>query len=116
MIWVTAERINAKPNESQIANKQGNHLSLCVSDNGRGLPVQDRQRICEPFFSTKETGLGLGLAISQRLIDAHDGELLALDREGGGAIFKIILPARFGIECEITDSPPRSEPIFRKEN
>ena len=54
---------------------------LRVTDNGRGLPKHDRDRIYEPFFSTKDTGLGLGLAISKRIIDAHGGELIAMDRE-----------------------------------
>jgi signal transduction histidine kinase len=69
-------------------------VSLRVSDNGRGLPAHDRDRIFEPFFSTKDTGLGLGLAISQRIVEAHGGELAALDREGDGAVFRIRLPLR----------------------
>ncbi len=69
---------------------------LCVADNGRGLPVEDRNRIFEPFFSTKETGLGLGLAISQRIVESHGGRLVAHDREGGGAVFEVHLPWRDG--------------------
>ena len=67
---------------------------LRVSDNGPGLPRDERDRIYEPFFSTKDTGLGLGLAISQRIIDAHGGQLVASDRRGGGAVFEIQLPLR----------------------
>ena len=103
-IWITAERISTESNESQRVGERRTRARLCVADNGRGLPKNDRQRIYEPFFSTKETGLGLGLAISQRLIESHDGELLSLDREGGGAIFEIILPAQSSVECEKT--PP----------
>lgn len=68
-------------------------VDLHVADDGRGLPANDRSRIYEPFFSTKETGLGLGLAISQRIVDAHGGQLIARDREEGGTIFKIMLPS-----------------------
>ena len=78
-------------------------VSLRVSDNGRGLPSHDRDRIFEPFFSTKDTGLGLGLAISQRIVEAHGGELAALDREGGGAVIQIRLPLRaIDEECHKT--------------
>ncbi len=79
---------------SDPTNGSQPYVCLRVGDNGRGLPAHDRDRIYEPFFSTKDTGLGLGLAISQRIIDAHGGELVALDREGGGAIFEIRLPLR----------------------
>ncbi len=74
-------------------------VSLRVSDNGHGLPARDRDRIFEPFFSTKDTGLGLGLAISQRIMEAHGGELVARDRAGGGAVFQIRLP------LQTTDDP-----------
>lgn len=95
--------IDARHDDDGLANVESNdgsqpYTRLRVADNGRGLPAHDRKRIYEPFFSTKDTGLGLGLAISQRIIDAHGGELIALDREGGGAIFEIRLPAQAG-EC-----------------
>lgn len=67
-------------------------IRVRVSDNGRGLPPEERDRIFEPFFSTKDTGLGLGLAISKRIMDAHGGTLVGRDREGGGAEFDICLP------------------------
>jgi signal transduction histidine kinase len=67
-------------------------ICLLVADNGRGLPADNRDRIYEPFFSTKETGLGLGLAISQRIVEIHRGQLAARDRTGGGTIFEIRLP------------------------
>jgi signal transduction histidine kinase len=93
-IWVDAVHAN----NGQAALKSDGRGQPCVrlrvADNGRGLPASDRGRIYEPFFSTKETGLGLGLAISQRIIDAHGGELIARDRDGGGAIFEIQLPSR----------------------
>lgn len=75
---------------------------LRVSDNGPGLPPDGRDRIYEPFFSTKDTGLGLGLAISQRIIDAHGGQLVAFDREGGGAVFEIQLPVRASVNAAQT--------------
>ncbi len=67
-------------------------FTLRVSDTGRGLPVGLGQRIFEPFVSTKETGLGLGLSICKRIVEAHEGEIEAADRPGGGAIFTVRLP------------------------
>jgi signal transduction histidine kinase len=99
--------VDARHDDDGLANVKSNdgsqpYTRLRVADNGRGLPAHDRDRIYEPFFSTKDTGLGLGLAISQRIIDAHGGELIALDREGGGAIFEIRLPAQAGGKCNGT--------------
>jgi signal transduction histidine kinase len=52
----------------------------------------DRQRIFEPFFSTKDS-TGLGLSICHSIIRQHDGELSVFPREGGGALFRMTLPA-----------------------
>ncbi|MCA9140551.1 MAG: hypothetical protein KDB00_27455 [Planctomycetales bacterium] len=66
--------------------------SISVTDNGCGLPEADRDRIYEPFFSTKAPGVGLGLSVSKRIVDVHGGELFAEDRPGGGTVFTIKLP------------------------
>ncbi len=93
-IWVEAMRSdNVRASENGGLRRLPD-VRVRVSDNGQGLPAGDRSRIFEPFFSTKDTGLGLGLAISQRIIDAHGGELVGQDREGGGAVFEIRLPAQ----------------------
>lgn len=98
-VWVDATPgANDETNVDSEGRRQP-YVCLRVADNGQGLPTEERSRICEPFFSTKDTGLGLGLAISQRIIDAHGGELVALDREEGGAIFEIHLPARAGAKA-----------------
>ncbi len=67
-------------------------VELRVADNGSGLASEMRQRIFEPFFSTRETGLGLGLAICKRIVDSHGGEITADNRPGGGAEFVVRLP------------------------
>jgi two-component system sensor histidine kinase HydH len=69
---------------------------LSVADNGRGVSPEARERIFEPFFSTKETGLGLGLAICQRIVELHDGAISATNRLGGGTIFTVLLPLKSG--------------------
>ncbi len=67
-----------------------NCVVLRVSDNGPGLSEIDR--IFEPFYSTRETGLGLGLPISKRIIDAHGGDITAGNGSLGGAEFIVRLP------------------------
>ena len=59
------------------------HICFRIRDNGPGIPVQLRDRIFNPFFTTRETGTGLGLAIVHRIVDAHDGVLAILDAEPG---------------------------------
>jgi signal transduction histidine kinase len=80
----------------QNGKECGRVVSLEVLDDGRGLPADQVDRIFEPFFSTKETGLGLGLATCRRIIDLHGGEITATSRPGGGAHFQIHLPVVTG--------------------
>jgi signal transduction histidine kinase len=65
-----------------------------VSDTGPGVSPQARAHLFEPFFTTKRTGTGLGLAIVQRVLEAHRGRIEVLDRPGGGALFRVHLPAQ----------------------
>ncbi|WP_063870232.1 sensor histidine kinase [Novipirellula maiorica] len=74
---------------SSVAN---DWVCLSVADNGCGLPNAQRARIFEPFFSTKDPGVGLGLAVSKRIIEAHQGDLSAEDRDPAGTVFKVMLP------------------------
>jgi two-component system sensor histidine kinase HydH len=67
-------------------------LRLRVADNGKGLPAALEDQIFSPFVTTKETGLGLGLSISKRIIESHGGEISAANRSEGGAVFTIRLP------------------------
>jgi two-component system, NtrC family, nitrogen regulation sensor histidine kinase NtrY len=58
-----------------------------VEDNGVGLPAKDRDRLTEPYVTTREKGTGLGLAIVKRILEDHGGELELTDaREGPGAL------------------------------
>ncbi|HUG53193.1 MAG TPA: ATP-binding protein [Vicinamibacteria bacterium] len=63
-----------------------------VADRGPGIPAGDRDRIFEPFFSTKNS-TGLGLSICHSIVREHGGRLEALPRSGGGTVFRVTLPA-----------------------
>jgi PAS domain S-box-containing protein len=64
-----------------------------VRDFGPGLPKENPDRIFDPFFSTKQDGLGMGLSIARSIISSHGGELAAENAEGGGAWVHFSLPA-----------------------
>jgi len=65
-----------------------------VGDDGPGVPPDMRDKIFDPFVTTKEGGTGLGLAIAARVVDAHHGMIELSERSGGGAEFRILLPTR----------------------
>jgi signal transduction histidine kinase len=68
-------------------------VTITVDDNGPGIPSDDRQRIFTPFFTTKDEGTGLGLAVSHTIVDLHGGQLLVEDSPFGGARLRVVLPA-----------------------
>ncbi|MBL8796245.1 MAG: MCP four helix bundle domain-containing protein [Planctomycetia bacterium] len=70
----------------------GEWLTVQVADTGCGLPAELGPRIFEPFVSTKDTGMGLGLSICKRIVEMHGGQIAADPRSGGGAVFTIRLP------------------------
>jgi two-component system nitrogen regulation sensor histidine kinase NtrY len=63
-----------------------------VADNGRGLPAEGRERLTEPYVTTRTKGTGLGLAIVKKIAEDHGGRLVLGDNEGGGAKVVLILP------------------------
>jgi two-component system, NtrC family, nitrogen regulation sensor histidine kinase NtrY len=67
-------------------------VSLTVEDNGKGLPVEDRNRLTEPYVTTRSKGTGLGLAIVKKIMEDHQGRLELADRPGGGAVVRLIWP------------------------
>jgi signal transduction histidine kinase len=75
----------------RIRNAEGGRVLTEFIDNGRGLPDDGADRIFDAFVSTKENGMGIGLAISRSIVEAHDGELWAADNSGFGATFSLLL-------------------------
>ncbi len=72
----------------------GDDLVFSVQDRGPGISPGERERIFEPFHTTKTRGTGLGLALVKRIVDLHGGTIEVHDAPGGGAIFSIRLPAQ----------------------
>jgi two-component system sensor histidine kinase KdpD len=79
------------------ARREADHVVVEVSDRGPGLPADDLERIFEKFHrGASGGGAGLGLAICRAVVEAHRGNILARNREGGGAVFRFTLPLREG--------------------
>ncbi len=68
------------------------YVVVCVQDNGSGIDEQHAGRVFDAFFTTKEKGMGMGLAICRSIIDAHGGTLRACNARSGGAMFVFTLP------------------------
>jgi C4-dicarboxylate-specific signal transduction histidine kinase len=69
-------------------------ILVSVEDCGAGLEPETAAKIFDPFFTTKPHGIGMGLAISRSIIEAHDGRLWATPRPSGGADFRFTIPVR----------------------
>ncbi|HET7342372.1 MAG TPA: ATP-binding protein, partial [Methylomirabilota bacterium] len=74
------------------AERARDRVVLAVTDTGPGIAPDVLPRIFDPYFTTKPGGLGLGLAIARRIVEAHGGALDAAPAPGGGARFRVVLP------------------------
>ncbi len=72
--------------------QQADYLILIVRDNGPGLSIEQKTQIFRPFFTMREGGTGLGLAVAQSIVQAHHGDLLVRSKPGSGSSFYICLP------------------------
>jgi signal transduction histidine kinase len=80
-------------------DSSGRAIKISISDNGTGIQEEDIEKIFDPYFTRKPGGTGLGLALVKRIIEEHDGTILAENRKEGGAHFEIILPKE-GTSCQ----------------
>jgi signal transduction histidine kinase len=67
-------------------------VRILVSDSGRGIPAQEKEKIFEPFYTTKDGGTGLGLSIVHKIIESHRGLIRVESETGRGSTFAIFLP------------------------
>jgi signal transduction histidine kinase len=74
--------------------RAGNRVVIEVEDDGTGIPADVLPRLFDPFFSTKEGGSGLGLALTQQIVKDHDGDLTVDSTVGKGTVFRVAVPAR----------------------
>jgi C4-dicarboxylate-specific signal transduction histidine kinase len=84
-----------RPRELTIRSQRddADRVLVAVQDSGAGIETEHMDRLFKAFFSTKSTGMGMGLSICRSIIDAHDGKLFASRNAGAGATFHFMLPA-----------------------
>jgi PAS domain S-box-containing protein len=86
--------VNARPRELIIRSSQdeSDQVFVAVEDCGMGIAMEDMEKIFNAFYTTKSQGMGMGLAISRSIIEAHGGHLWATPNEGEGATIQFTLP------------------------
>ncbi len=67
---------------------------MTVRDSGLGIDMDDLDQLFKPFYTTKPTGMGMGLSISRKIIESHGGRLWATRNQGPGATFRFSIPQR----------------------
>jgi signal transduction histidine kinase len=75
-----------------IQTRLNHGIEVRVKDNGLGIAEAQKEKILMPFFTTKSSGMGMGLSISRSIIDAHDGDLSFNSKLGAGTTFYFTLP------------------------
>lgn len=88
-----------------VVERDGDRVALVVRDQGAGIAPENVERIFDPFFSTKLTGTGLGLALCQQIVTEHGGELVVRSQVGVGTEMRIRL-GRIPPSTEVLPSPP----------
>jgi signal transduction histidine kinase/ligand-binding sensor domain-containing protein len=105
LIVNAVEAMREVPEPLRLIEISGRHqedeVIICVRDHGPGVPLETQSAIFERFASTKPDGMGMGLAISRSIVEAHDGDLTVDNAPDGGAIFCLVLPT-----VDVTDGPP----------
>jgi signal transduction histidine kinase len=67
-------------------------MAIAIADTGVGIPPENMQKLFEPLFTTKPKGIGLGLAVSQKLVEANGGRIEVESEPGKGSSFTVYLP------------------------
>lgn len=99
LLGLVANAAEATPPRGRVileAKRSGAAIELAVADSGPGVPKELREKIFDPFVTTKGDGTGLGLAVARQIVEAHGGKIAVGDREGGGARFAMVFEGAHG--------------------
>jgi signal transduction histidine kinase len=102
--------LRARAARAPIGEGETDAVLLEVSDTGKGIPPEAEKRLFDPFFSTKETGTGLGLPIAARIVERHGGMLQYQTWPGHGTTFGVVLPREIKDTAESANCDANSRP------
>jgi PAS domain S-box-containing protein len=88
-----------------VRQNENGFQRITVFDNGAGIPSDVREKLFRPFFTTKANGTGLGLAVVQKIIVQHGGQVRARNRTEGGAVFIVTLPMSSAVPDAVESKP-----------
>jgi signal transduction histidine kinase len=89
---IQANTHNNSPRIDVSVNQKNNLIEITVSDNGIGVTEENKVRIFEPKFTTKSSGMGLGLAMVKNIVETYNGNITFTSEEHKGTLFKVTLP------------------------
>ena len=95
LVGLLINAIEASPPDGRIvvsASNQNQGLTLTIEDQGKGMNAETQRRACDPFFTTKPSGPGLGLTIARRVVESHGGHLAIDSQPGRGTRINVSLP------------------------
>jgi signal transduction histidine kinase len=95
--------LRARAGRAALGGRETDTVILEVADTGKGIPPEVEKRLFDPFFSTKETGTGLGLPIAARIVERHGGILQYQTRPGHGTTFGVVLPRQMNDSARSAD-------------
>jgi len=101
-ISIAAENVRLKRGRP-VPDRDGDWIRISIADRGEGIPRQHYERIFDPYFTTKQSGSGLGLTISYSIVKKHNGRISVKSKQGEGTEFEICLPS--------TEEPLRDAPV-----
>jgi PAS domain S-box-containing protein len=111
-ITIKSENIELAAGENP-ALEAGAYVKVTVADQGGGISDQHLERIFEPFYSTKQTGSGLGLATTYSILQRHGGHISAQSELGKGTVFQLCLPSNRQTPTKLESRPPAVKHVGR---
>jgi PAS domain S-box-containing protein len=99
-VTVSAENVSLTK-DNPLLLKPGDYIKISVADQGIGIPEDNIKMIFDPYFTTKDNGIGLGLATCYSIINSHNGHIIVESSPGAGTTFSLYLPA-----SSVQDVPP----------
>jgi two-component system, cell cycle sensor histidine kinase and response regulator CckA len=107
-VRVEAQNYFFGPGESPPLS-EGHYVGIVVRDRGQGIAPQHLEKIFDPYFTTKESGTGLGLTSAYSIVKKHDGDIRVSSRNGQGTAFEVLLPASREPVC--SEDSDASQPV-----